>query len=94
MRYFLLYIYKLTVHTIYLSLRLQTWNRDSALFFIMAIDYEEIDSKCCVNNLSLAVNKEADRFKSRPLFSSFRARNDLRGKNVFIRSLACAHIPY
>ena len=114
MRYFLLYIYKLTVHTIYLSLRLQTWNRDSALFFIMAIDFvfpaltygekanfhvnhEQNDSKWYVNNFRLSVNKEADRFKSRPSFprkSLFngRAKRSM-GKVIFYATIDRRTLP-
>ena len=61
-------------------------------------NFEQIDSKCPVNNVGLAVNKEADPFKSSLSFhvSLFLTgvRNDLWGKRYFTRPSTGARIPY
>ena len=60
-------------------------------------NFEQIDSKCPVNNVGLAVNKEADRFKSRPSFprkSLFngRAKRSM-GKVIFYATIDRRTLP-
>ena len=62
------------------------------------VNFEQIDSKCFVNYVRLAVSKEADRYKSRPLFprksrTHGRAKR-VKGKGDSMPSLAGAHIPH